>query len=394
MRKAGHTIDKLIYPITSNEFFNEYWEKKTLYIKREEKNYWKDVLTPKEVDDALCSLNLRLGEVSLTRAAGNVESDKYTIKEKLIDVVKLFQYYHKGYTIIMNHMDLRIRGLAELTSSLAKEFSMPLQTNLYLTPQNSQGFNTHYDTHCVFILQVSGSKKWRIYKRKVEFPTDEYAPEQGEYSDQMPVEEFQLEPGDIAYIPRGIPHDALTVTGEDSLHITLGVLSYNWYDLMGCVLEISQLRNSNFRKALPIGFAFNQPIDEINISYRELVNSLSSEAFLKEAMTMMSEKFIKSRRSIIHGQLADKPTYYDNLILNQYSIFNFVYEEDFIRINVTERTIVFPISFYDQIKFVLSGNEFTIDEIPGNHDLIIRIQIIDKLIDYGLLRKVPQVTHI
>ena len=38
-----------------------------------------------------------------------------------------------------------------------------------------------------------------------------------------------------------------------------------------------------------------------------------------------------------------------------------------------------------QIEFVLSGEDFFLNEIPGNLDLQLKILMIEKLIDYGLL---------
>ena len=35
-----------------------------------------------------------------------------------------------------------------------------MQINAYITPPENQGFAAHYDTHDVFVLQVSGSKRW------------------------------------------------------------------------------------------------------------------------------------------------------------------------------------------------------------------------------------------
>ena len=32
-----------------------------------------------------------------------------------------------------------------------------------LTPEGAQGFDPHFDTHEVFVLQVEGHKHWRLY---------------------------------------------------------------------------------------------------------------------------------------------------------------------------------------------------------------------------------------
>lgn len=37
-------------------------------------------------------------------------------------------------------------------------------TNVYLTPPQSQGFAPHYDDIEAFIIQLEGSKYWKLYK--------------------------------------------------------------------------------------------------------------------------------------------------------------------------------------------------------------------------------------
>ncbi|MCL4675526.1 MAG: hypothetical protein KJZ59_05775, partial [Pararhodobacter sp.] len=54
--------------------------------------------------------------------------------------------------------------------ALESVLSCDLQTNIYLTPDNAQGFRTHYDSHDVIVLQTHGSKTWNIYESPLELP--------------------------------------------------------------------------------------------------------------------------------------------------------------------------------------------------------------------------------
>jgi ribosomal protein L16 Arg81 hydroxylase len=42
-------------------------------------------------------------------------------------------------------------------------------------------------------------------------------------------EEFELRAGDTLSLPRGLVHEAIS-TDETSLHVTVGVLSWTWFD--------------------------------------------------------------------------------------------------------------------------------------------------------------------
>jgi hypothetical protein len=69
------------------------------------------------------------------------------------------------------------------------------------------------------VLQVSGRKRWQVYRpRRVNpLPDDEEAPQKPV---DPPVWDGMLEDGDMLYIPRGWWHVAFPV-GEPSLHLTL-----------------------------------------------------------------------------------------------------------------------------------------------------------------------------
>ena len=137
---------------------------------------------------------------------------------------------------------------------LERELSFPLQANAYLTPARAQGAKYHYDTHDVFVLQILGSKRWTMYGTPVTLPLrnsdfDAQTHERGE-----PTMDFELGPGDMAYIPRGVVHDARS-SEELSLHITVGILSYRWADLLLEFVADASLKDPAFRKSLPPGFA-------------------------------------------------------------------------------------------------------------------------------------------
>ena len=71
---------------------------------------------------------------------------------------------------LLPQLQARYRPLADLCRQLEAEFSCPVQTNIYLTPPNAQGFQTHYDNHDVLVLQVEGAKRWRLYDAPVGVP--------------------------------------------------------------------------------------------------------------------------------------------------------------------------------------------------------------------------------
>lgn len=253
--EAFYSLAWTIDPLPLAQFFAEYWEQKTLLLKRSKPDYYTSLLSIDEIDRVLTTLNLHHPDVSMVNARKELKSSSYTYPSGMIDVARLYQGFADGATIILSQLHMLVPELAQYCRALEREFSTRFQTNIYLTPGgNSQGFKAHYDSHDVFVLQVTGRKKWKIFDTPIELPlrAQDFDPETHLPGDV--TMEFDLEPGDMCYIPRGVMHAAES-DNELSLHITVGVIARTWTDLLLETLSAVALKDPAFRKMLPPGFA-------------------------------------------------------------------------------------------------------------------------------------------
>jgi lysine-specific demethylase/histidyl-hydroxylase NO66 len=140
---------------------------------------------------------------------------------------RLVALFGDGATIVLQALHRVWPPIIDFVGALASELGHPVQANAYVTPPQNQGFDDHYDVHDVFVLQVSGAKRWRIHAPVWESPlrdqpwTDRRAAVQRAAA-EPPLIEAVLEPGDCLYLPRGFLH-AATALGGVSTHLTLGV---------------------------------------------------------------------------------------------------------------------------------------------------------------------------
>jgi len=136
---------------------------------------------------------------------------------------------------------------------LAAELGHATQCNAYLTPAgDAQGFDFHHDTHDVFVLQISGRKRWIVHEPVVRLPLPSQ-PQAGAHlvpEGAEPLLDVELQAGDCLYLPRGFVHAALT-TDEHSVHLTVGVLSTTWFDVLGDAVGLAA-EDPAFRDALPV----------------------------------------------------------------------------------------------------------------------------------------------
>jgi hypothetical protein len=180
----------------------------------------------------------------------------------LVDPEALAAQYADGATLVLQSVHRLHPPVAAFCRELATELGHPTQCNAYLTPGGqNQGFDFHHDTHDVFVLQVSGRKRWIVHEPVVRLPLSSQ-PQAGAHlvpEGAEPLMDVELLAGDALYLPRGYVHAALT-TDDDSVHLTVGVLSTTWYDVLRDVLSLAE-QQEQFRDALPVQPA--QSLDEL-----------------------------------------------------------------------------------------------------------------------------------
>ncbi|MFC4883807.1 JmjC domain-containing protein [Streptomyces beijiangensis] len=111
------------------------------------------------------------------------------------------------------HLPTR-RLMDEIESRLPAE----LKAYVFYTPCDNTGMLPHRDPSHVLALQIAGAKEWRIYD------APDKVDSRGGLLPGLDADShshsFVMEPGDVLYLPHGIPHVATARTGT-SLHLTL-----------------------------------------------------------------------------------------------------------------------------------------------------------------------------
>jgi hypothetical protein len=162
--------------------------------------------------------------------------------------VGLAERLRDGATLVLDAVDELQDPLKELAAGLELFFREHVQINLYAGWQTSRGFDLHWDDHDVFILQVTGRKRWSVYGQTRPFPLVSDI-ERAEKPTREPLWEGTLEDGDLLYIPRGWWHVAIPLA-EPTLHLTVGVHNRTGLDLLRWLTE--RMRASEtFRQDLP-----------------------------------------------------------------------------------------------------------------------------------------------
>lgn len=364
-------LARLISPVTPDVFLRDHFERETLVLHRASPDYFTELLTREALDRYLSDRHVLHPAVSVTDAARKLSPADYTYGSGLIDTARLYQRFAEGSTLVFTGLEAALPSLGLLCRALESEMSTRFQTNAYFTPAAAQGFRAHYDSHDVFVLQVHGRKHWTLYDTPVELPfrRQEFHPA------DVPVgavsREFVLEPGDVAYVPRGVMHDARTVDG-DSLHVTLGVLHTSWTDLIAEALARVGLRDPEFRRGLPPGFA-REGFDRTKsrARFKELLQRLAESATFDDVFEHFADDLIGTRHPMLPGQRDqvlraanlsddDRAAPRETLLFRLRDL-----DDGSVAIVAYGSDIAFPAVAADAVRFAMRGGEFRVGDVPG-----------------------------
>ncbi|MEU7904817.1 JmjC domain-containing protein [Actinoplanes sp. NPDC049118] len=253
-------------------FAEAYWGRRPLLTRAGElagPGAFTGLLSRDAVDELLSERGLRTPFLRVADRGNVLPASAFTggggpgaeVGDQVVDD-KVMRLYADGATLVLQGLHRIWPPLTDYTRRLGAELRQPVQANAYLTPAGSQGFATHYDTHDVFVLQVDGSKRWRIHEPVLADPLEcqgwgARADEVGAVAEGPPALDAVLAPGDALYLPRGWLHSAQTRDGS-SLHLTLGVRAPTRYALVEELLNLAA-RDRRLRASLPFGLDVADP---------------------------------------------------------------------------------------------------------------------------------------
>ncbi len=232
---------RLIHPCTVADFFATCYERRFLHVARNQPGYFDDVLNVADLDAMLARQNLNPALVRLAKDSRNVPAEEWLRTEErlsgpfktLVSPNHVLRLFHDGATIVFDHAEQTIPSLAAACGAFERETRIRLQANVYVSPPNTQSFRRHRDGHDVFILQIKGRKRWRLY----------------ENPEAAPIADIALEAGDLLYVPRDVPHEANT-TGDSTIHITFALKPRFGTDLVRTLADMAA-GTPFFQQAIP-----------------------------------------------------------------------------------------------------------------------------------------------
>ncbi|WP_369268644.1 cupin domain-containing protein [Streptomyces sp. R11] len=226
----------------ARRFTSEYWLQQPYLRRGALPEAAGELLSLPELVNTLTSAALRPPHLRLIKAGEPVAQRHFTRRIKVAteyisdaaDPDRILREFGAGATIVLDGLEDYVLSVRQACDALRHSMGVPVHAHGFVTPPGEIGLRPHHDPVDVFVVQVHGSKNWKVYDRIQGTSGASWLYTDGDLG--TPVIETRLQPGDVLYLPKGAPHVA-AAPEVMSVHVSLACVSETWADHLRHLVE-------------------------------------------------------------------------------------------------------------------------------------------------------------
>lgn len=287
--------------ISKEDFLANIWQKKT-YIFRDAKNDIVDLVDGNELAGLACEEEVESRIISGYDALG-----EWSCQQGPFDTSYFSQLPEKNWTLLVQGMDQWIDEVRDILADFTFLPQWRLEDVMASYAPVGGGVGPHFDYYDVFLIQVSGSREWRLGQM-----CDETTALQDHASVKLlanfeTAETHQIHAGDILYIPAGKAHWGVA-SSDDCITFSVGFRAPSEKELLSSLLENMINEFSDHRRYQDNLASIDEHPAKINAAVHQqltdFLHNLSTEKLQRAAEQAFGELVTEPRYSAFDEPLA------------------------------------------------------------------------------------------
>lgn len=168
----------VIAPTPLQRFLRETWGRSFLKIPGDP-NRFNGLIDFAVLEDMLSRVPLEETRFRLVKNGKTIPPADYRVPRRKGTVVSsgpLARRLAEGCSIVLEFADDLSAPIGDLAAAFYRELGVRTHVNLYASWKPTPGFDLHWDDHHVLILQVEGSKSWKVFEPTIAHPLRDAGP--------------------------------------------------------------------------------------------------------------------------------------------------------------------------------------------------------------------------
>jgi len=207
-------------------FLRDYWQKRPLLIR----NAFADFQPPLQPDDLA---GLACEDGALARLIVHDETrDRWQVNSGPLNEADFARTPDRNWTLLVQDVDKWDADVAGLLQHFAFLPSWRVDDVMVSYAEPGGGVGAHVDQYDVFLLQGLGQRHWAISDDPLAPRAFRAGVELKQLLHFEPTHEWLLDPGDMLYLPPGVPHDGVAFGGP-CMTFSIGMRAPSQAELTG-----------------------------------------------------------------------------------------------------------------------------------------------------------------
>ncbi len=392
---AGAVADlgDLLDPEPVEDFWDQHWERSPLVLRGGRDHKYDGLFSMSDLDRLLSSGSVPISAIGLVASGQTIplRTPPGGLPDSDALLEAAYREFSGGASMVLRSVQENQPALRALCEQLSRQFVARINANAYLTPRGAQGLLPHHDTHDVLVLQVTGSKHWRLYESPLRLPVSSQGFSHATDEVGEVTEEFTLGPGDLLYLPRGVVHDAHS---EDvsSLHLTIGIFPLLWADVLRSALEAAIAGESRLRESVPFGHPVGLDdthglADEFQRLWALVADEVAVAALMDDALAdARSDHLAPSARGrLLDLHAEDEVDVTTRLSRRPLTDWSLTRDGEHVSLVFSNKAVRFPGFVEPQLRFVTEAADVAVTDLPPGLDDASALVLLKRLLREGFL---------
>jgi 50S ribosomal protein L16 3-hydroxylase len=264
---------------SAEDFLNEFWQKKSRLIRQALPNF-KSSVTPEELAGLACEAGV---EARIIQGQGK----QFSLAQGPFTESFFKTLPEKNWTLLVQSVDQWDPEIAALLACFSFLPRWRIEDIMISYAAKGGSVGAHVDQYDVFLLQASGKRRWKIDAgEKTGIERRYVARSQVKLLQRFEAtESFDLEPGDMLYLPPGVGHHGIALD-SDCMTFSIGLRAPSLTEmLMDFAAERAEMLPDSLRYADPDLTARADPNAIVHVDIAR------ARALMQQALALDTDQF-------------------------------------------------------------------------------------------------------